>query len=114
MRSLEFFGVLLVMLAYPFGGAVVGVAAHIRAEPAGRRRAAEGFRHRADVLGGGAAADAEVVDSERRRRRRERGYLVAVDEEPVERGGERPPVRDQIAVRVAERLERRLGLGRAV
>ncbi len=80
---LELFGELLVMPTDPFAGAVVGVPAHIRAEPARRRRAAEGLGHRADVVGCAAAADAEVVDSERSRCRRERAHLVAGGEERV-------------------------------
>src|SRR5215469_13970518 len=82
-KTLELLGELLVMPADPFAGAVVGVPAHIRAEPARRRRAAECLGHRADVVGCAAATDAEVVDSERSRRRRERGHLVAVGQEPV-------------------------------
>src|SRR5580658_8736353 len=80
---LELLGELLVMPADPLAGAVVGVPAHIRAEPARRRRAAEGLGHRADVVGCAAATDAEVVDSERSRRGSERAHLVAVGEKPV-------------------------------
>src|SRR6185437_7939573 len=101
---LELFGVLLVVLADPFGGAKVGVLAHVRAKPAGRRRAAEGLGHRADVVGGAAAADAEVVDAERRRRRRERGHVVAGGQERVKRGREGPPVRGLFVTWVGERL----------
>jgi hypothetical protein len=49
-RVLELFGELLVMPTDSFAGAVVGVPAHIRAEPACRRRTAECLGHRAEVV----------------------------------------------------------------
>ena len=76
-----------------------------RREAARGRSAAETLGDRPDVVRACAAADAEIVDSESVRLPCEVLELVAVAHERIERCRERPVVRDDVAARVAERVE---------
>src|SRR5262252_4473929 len=65
------------------------VLGHVGRESARRRAAAERLGEAAHVVGSGAATDAEVAHAEVERVLRERGDLVAIAHEWIERGGER-------------------------
>jgi hypothetical protein len=62
----------------------------------------------------GAAADAEVARAERERVFAELTDLVAVAQERIERGRERPSVGPRCAARISQALERRLGRRRPI
>ena len=66
---------------------------HVGRVAARRRIAAESLRQRADVMGSRAAANAEIAHAERIGFRGELRDLVAVADEGIERGRERPRLR---------------------
>src|SRR5262245_47184408 len=75
---------------------------------------ADGFGQRADVMRAGPTTDAEVANAERERFAAEVGDLEAIAGERVERDRERPTAPVAVPVLIAQRLERRLALVRAI
>src|SRR5438552_12854610 len=75
---------------------------------------ADGLGKRADVMRSGAAADTKISDVHRQRLATEIRDLEAIAGEGVERDRERPATPVAVPVRIAQRLERWLGLARAI
>src|SRR6266545_6997864 len=111
---LQLVGVALLDLFDSLVRAEERVLRHVGRIPARRRMLADRFGERSNVMRASAAADAEIPDAHRERLAAEFRDLEPVAGERIERDRERTRAFGKMPMRIAQRLERRLVVARAV